>query len=215
MGIFKKPSKPKISVSKDDNLAAMLITASHICDASMVDKELTEVLNEKNWELIWSSLLFGTQRWMTTQESINFTNVLIRNSKVNEKLKTIHNKVITTPDEKFFYNITDIQKEWLNAVNKQIYEIAFEEGLMKHTNINRSYIYQQTLPMVEHYVTRNANPLTNTHLAFTKIVASSISLAAEEIISQEPRYGLQATKDRYGACEVVFSLAIFLFNQRI
>jgi hypothetical protein len=215
MGIFKKPSKPRISVSKDDNLAAMLITASHICDAFMMDKELTKTLSEKNWELIWSSLLFGAQRYMTTSESIKFTNDFIQYSQVNDKLKTIHNKVITKPDEKIFYKITDKQKEWLNAVNRQIYEIAYEEGLIKHTNVNRAYIYQQTLPMVEHYVTRNANPLTNTHLVFTQIVASSISLAAEEIISQEPRYGLQATKDRYGACEVVFSLAIFLFNQRI
>jgi hypothetical protein len=218
MSFFKK-SKPGSNqmpeISRDANLQAMVITASHICDASIRDLDLTSGLTNKDWELIWSSLLFGGLRFMSSAESIDFTNLVIGNSNVDEKLKEVHRKVSTEPDETVFYSLKPEHQEWLNTINKQIYEIAFEEGLLKHTNVDRNYIYEQVLPFVEHYITKKANPLTDTHLAFAQIIASSISLAAEEIISQEPKYGLQATKDRYGACQVVFSLAMFLFIQRV
>ena len=218
MGLFKKSksnSGQMPEISRDSNLQAMVITASHICDASSRDLDLTANLSDKDWELIWSSLLFGGLRFMSSAESIEFTNLFISNSNISDKIKKVHGKVSTEPDEAVFYAFKPEHQEWLNSVNKQIYEIAFEEGLIKHTNVDRNYIYEQVLPFVEHYITRKASPLTDVHSAFTQIVASSISLAAEEIISQEPRYGLQATKDRYGACQVVFSLAMFLFIQRV
>ncbi len=215
MGIFKKTNHSAISAFKDSNLSAMALTASHIVDAVSQDNELTQNLKEKDWELIWSSLLFGALRYISTPDAIEFLNLLIQNSEINREFKLVHQKVSTEPDEAIFYSFTAEHQQWLTSVSKQIWEIAFEEGLTNHTNVNRNYIFEQVLPMVEHYVIRNANPLTDTHRAFTQIVASSISLAAEEIISQEPKYGLQATKERYGACQVVFALAIFLFNQRI
>ena len=215
MAIFKKSKKNQTSLSKDSNLQAMAFTASHICDASFKDKELTGSLENKDWELIWSSLLFGSLRYLSTAESIEFTNNFIQFSNINDELKAIHKKVSTEPDPGIFSSLSSDHQRWLNTVNQQIYEIAFEEGLIRHTNVNRQYIYEQVLPMVEHYVTRNADPLTKTHFAFTQIVSSSIALAAEEIISQEPTHGLQLTKDRYGACQVVFALAIFLFMQRV
>ena len=215
MGIFKKTKMPRISATKDDNLSAMAITASHIVDAVSKDKKLTQNLKEKDWELIWSSLLFGALRHISTQDAIELTILIIQNSEINEEFKLVHKKVSTEPDEAIFYGFTPEHQRWLNSVNKQIWESAFEEGLTRHTNVNRGYIFEQVLPMVEHYVIKKANPLTDTHQVFTQIVASSISLAAEEIISQEPIFGLQATKERYGACQVVFALAIFLFNQRV
>lgn len=67
--------------------------------------------------------------------------------------------------------------------------------------------------MVEHYSFLRLPSIRDAHHAFAEIAASSLSLAAEEIVLQTPIYGIEKTKSRYGAAQVYFSFAMFLHVQ--
>ena len=152
---------------------------------------------------------------MSSAESIDLTRTFISESKVDQLLKSVNNLINLNPDERYFYQLKDQHQEWLSAVNKQIYEIAFEPVIKDRSLANRQTIYNEVLPMVEHYVFQNVAKLEDIHRAFAEIVGSSLALAVEEILLQEPIYGMEMTKSRYGASQVYFSFSIFLFNQTV
>jgi len=217
LGLFKK-QKPSIGLnfeqSRDANIQAMIITASHICDGMIKSPDPMQALDDQVWKDIWSALLFGGLRYLSTEESIEFLYRLLDSSEIDLRLKTINADIKNKPDEELFYELPPARIELMKTIDKQIYDLAFEEALHDLSKLDRNRIFNEVFPMVEHYVYQHVKEVQKYHQAFASIVASSIALAAEEIISQEPRYGLEATKNRYGACQVVFALAIVLFISR-
>jgi hypothetical protein len=212
MAIFKKSKQNQKASSKDGNLQAMVLNSSHICDAFVRNNCNGYKLNNDDWKTIWSSLFFAGARYMTSPASLEFTDKFIAESGVHQIVKSVNNIVKLSPDEKYFYQLSDQHQEWLDAVSKQIYEIAIEPLLNGTMEPVRQAIYIEVLPLVEHYLFQNQEKIDESQKAFSEIVASSISLAAEEIVLQAPIYGSEMTKSRYGAAQVYFAMAIFLFK---
>jgi hypothetical protein len=193
----------------------MVFTSSHICDAFIKKNSNGYEFTNDDWKIIWSSLLFAGARYMSSPEAVNFTDVFIKESEVSPMLKVVHHSISNFPDERYFYQFTPEHQAWLDAVSKQIYEIGFEPILINPVHANREEIFNVVSPLVEHYVFQNVPDLKDIHRAFADIVASSLALAIEEIALQAPMFSLELTKKRYGASQVYFALAIFLFNQTV